>query len=159
MSKRKGKGKKCLWLVIAFLLVPVSAFAQTLQFQWDAHPTPTQIDGFKLYQATIAGQPGTLVATFTGGALVTGTIPRPPVGQWFYTLTAYKAAIESDRSNEVSYVVKPATPNLGPIVERVAQGLEKAKEGLAESSAALRELAAAIDGAPAQAGLRLIVRD
>lgn len=91
--------------------------AQTITFAWDAHPEAAVIEGFRLYQAKQSGnyaQPP--VGTFTGGALTTGTIPKPTSpGRYYWVLTAFMAdpaggVLESTYSNEVTDVVKPKAP-------------------------------------------------
>lgn len=100
-------------------LVASPAMAQTITFAWDAHEQAAVITGFKLYQSKQSGNyTAPAVATFTGGTLTTGTIPKPTSpGRYYWTLRAYMpdtatpgVDIESTDSNEVTDVVKPKAP-------------------------------------------------
>lgn len=106
-------------MVLGFLLLTGGvAVAQNITFEWDPHEQAAELAGFKLYQTKQCGQYGTApVATFTGGYLVTGSIPLPTgTGKHCWVLTAYIVAdgvdVESAYSNEVSSVVKPKPPKL-----------------------------------------------
>lgn len=126
-------------LALAILLVLVFALplaAQTVSFAWDPHPEATTITGFKLYQSKTSLtyiQPA--VATFTGGALTTGSIPTPTAfGRYYFVLTAFyndtttnpPEVIESTNSNEVSLVVKPKQPKLVSAIQSAAMAPVKA---------------------------------
>ena len=104
---------KRLLFVIALMFIAIPVMAQNnLQFQWDAHPQAAQLTGFKLYSTNTPGTYGsTPIATFTGGNLTSGTIPKPTtIGTTYYSLTAFAPGGESTRSNEVSYNVSIAPP-------------------------------------------------
>jgi hypothetical protein len=104
---------KLFLIVAAMAMMAGMGFGQIVTFAWDPHPESIQISGFRLYQSRVAGSYSAApVATYTGGALTTGTIPKPTLGKYFYVLTAFTADTESDYSNEVSLVVKPQKPNL-----------------------------------------------
>lgn len=108
---------KHLMLVLFIVaIVAVPAMAQNVTFAWDPHAEAAQVTGFKLYQAKTAGGPYTLSTTFNGGSTVTGTIAKPGLGRYYFVLTAFTPEVESDYSNEVSLVVKPAKPNLKSVV-------------------------------------------
>ena len=99
-------------LCLLFVLV-APAYAQSIQFQWEAHPEAAQLLGFKLYQTKTAGTYTTTpVATFAGGTTTTGTLPKPGLGNYCWVLTAYVTDVESDRSNEACTVLKPQPPRL-----------------------------------------------
>jgi len=141
-----------IWILLAFPL-----FAQApVVFGWDAHPEAAQLSGFRLYQGTASGVYGaTPVATFTPGTAVTGSIAKPPIGRYFYVLTAVSlptsGSLESDRSNEVAYTVRPQAPTLQQILGQIALGYETIGAGM-------RELAAYVAEQPAQGavmGLRV----
>jgi hypothetical protein len=101
-------------MLLVLLLIPVSSWAgQNVKFQWDPY-TADPIVGFKLYMASAPGVaivPANLVATIPGQAVVTYTQVNAPVGIHYWVLTAYTASLESDPSNEVSYVVKLKPPS------------------------------------------------
>jgi hypothetical protein len=104
-----------IFLIVTLLLVfSIPALAQgTVNFAWDVHPEAAQLTGFKLYQSKVSGSYGlTPVATFSGGALVSGSIPKPGLGRYYYVLTAFNAEVESDVSNEVTLTIKPKAPKL-----------------------------------------------
>lgn len=108
---------KHLMLVLFIVaIVAVPAMAQNVTFAWDPHNEAAQLTGFHLYQSKTAGGPYTLSTTFNGGASVTGSIAKPGLGRYYFVLTAFNAEVESDYSNEVSLVVKPAKPNLKSVV-------------------------------------------
>ncbi|HOJ85210.1 MAG TPA: hypothetical protein PKY23_10955 [Bacillota bacterium] len=101
-------------------------------FEWDQHPQASELDGFKLYQSkTSMGYPTAPVAIFTGGATTTGTIAAPQSpGRYFFVLTAFTGDVESDYSNEVSFVVKPNPPKLKSI-KQVAEIIKNSISKLA----------------------------
>lgn len=101
------------------LLIPLSVSAQNVTFEWDPHPEGTYLAGYKLYQSKTSGMYlATVVATFQGGTLTTGSIPKPGLGKYYWVLTAYMAdGSESDFSNEVSLVLKPKPPVLKSVVQ------------------------------------------
>ncbi len=127
-TNMKTKHFVCLLLTLVCLATPALAQA-AINFAWDPHPEATNLTGFKLYQTTISGnysQPA--VATFTGGALTTGSIPNPTrFGRYYFILRAFfndttttpVTVIESDNSNEVSSVLKPKPPRLASVVQSV----------------------------------------
>jgi hypothetical protein len=113
--------KRYGFILAMLILMAIPAMAQTVTFAWDPHPEAAQLTGFKLFQSKTSWTYGaTPVATFTGGALTTGTIPKPGLGRYFYVLTAFTPDVESDFSNEVSLVVKPQKPNLKSAVQSAA---------------------------------------
>lgn len=137
-------------LFLCLLLLALPLCAQTVQFTWDPYSPPGDISGFKLYQSISspvcsAGVPisgkSVNVATYSGGSAVTGSIPLPKPGTYFWTIVAVSpdGSIESDCSNEVSQKIKPRTPKLNA-VQQVAQvikapfvmfaGLFKSNKGL-----------------------------
>jgi hypothetical protein len=117
---------KTLLFVIALLLIAVPCMAQAnLSFSWDAHGQAAQITGFKLYQSITSGTYGsTPVATFAGGTITTGSIPRPTlIGKYYYVLTAYASGMESAYSNEVNFTVgiTPPTGLKNPILVAIGK--------------------------------------
>lgn len=114
--------KFLLFSIMLLVALPLMAQTGTVTFAWDSHPESAAIDGFKLYQTKQSmNYTTTPVATYTPGALTTGTIPKPTsFGRYYFVLTAFKTdtsvspsvLIESDYSNEVSLVVKPKAPVL-----------------------------------------------
>lgn len=114
--------KKLIFLSI-FLLLAIPSMAQTINFEWDPHPQAAQLEGFKLYQATSPGayNMAAPAATFTGGSTVTGSIPEPGIGHYYWVLTAYVQDLQSLPSNEVTLAIPPSAPVLqitdGPIAE------------------------------------------
>lgn len=117
--------KRYILTISICLLFSVSLFAQngSISFAWDTHTEAAQITGFKLYQSKTSGSYtlGSPVATFVGGTLTTGTIPKPGLGKYFWVLTAYltdgNGTIESDFSNEVYLVIKPKPPKLNTVTQ------------------------------------------
>lgn len=105
-------------MLFCFLAVvaPVPLVAQTITFAWDAHPEAADITGFHLLQSKQSGvyNLAAPIATFVGGSLTTGQIPKPKPGRWYWVLTAYKddggLIIDSGFSNEVTEVIKPQAP-------------------------------------------------
>ncbi len=91
--------------VLVFILTfgAVPAFAAVITFQWDANNEP-DFAGYRLYQSNVPEQytygPGNEVAEIPSGTeTVTITVPD---GTWYWVLTAYNDAGESDPSDEVS---------------------------------------------------------
>ena len=143
--------------VEALMLVFVAPGLAQVNFARDSHPEAAQLSGFRLYQGTVSGTYApTPVATFNPGTAVTGSIPKPAIGRYFYVLTAVSlpatGSLESDRSNEVTYLVRPQAPTLQQIIGQLALGYETIGAGL-------RELAAYVAEQPAQGatmGLRVV---
>lgn len=83
-------------------------FLATLTFTW-GHPDPQTVQGYKLYQGTAPGVYSTPtdvgnVQTFQSSM----TIDKP----YYFAVTAYNKAGESDKSNEVVVYPKPVAPTL-----------------------------------------------
>ena len=89
-----------LRLVIAFLLLASSAWAESVPLAWDASVSPN-IAGYKVYTGTTSRTYGTLI---TIGNVTTYTVPGLPSGfTYYFAVTAFDASgNESDFSNEVS---------------------------------------------------------
>jgi hypothetical protein len=112
----------CVVSILAMVLLAGTAFAgtKTLTFAW-GQTLSTDFAGWKLYRATIAGGPYTLMTTinYTGTPQTEYTSPQSlvsPDGQqvtYYFTLTAFdQAANESARSNEVSAVIDFLAPGV-----------------------------------------------
>jgi len=109
----KGEIMKTLLCTIFMAITTCAMAQQNITLTWDPHPEAAQLLGFKLYQTKTPGAYTTTpVQTFTGGALTTGTTPKPGLGKWCWVLTAYVVDVESDNSNEVCTTLKPGKPNL-----------------------------------------------
>jgi len=123
MAKKAG-------ITLVLILMALPAMAQTINFAWDPHEEAAQITGFKLYQSKQSNSYTiTPVATFTGGSLVTGSIPQPALGRYYYVLTAFKDdagyILESSYSNEVTLVLKPKPPKLNSAIQVIASTISK----------------------------------
>lgn len=107
-----------------------------LSVAWEPHPQAAQLAEFRFYHTLTSGvYAGAPVATFTPGTATTGSIPAPTVlGRHYYTLTAVwiqgGVTLESDRSNEVNYDVRPEKPTLRSIVQQAMEGMKKAGQDL-----------------------------
>ena len=104
---------KHLILVVALMLLAVPAMAQ-ITFMWDLSTDDAILGatgGYKLYQSKVSGTYGaTVVATVLRG-INTVTIPKPGLGRFYWVVTAFESGgNESDYSNEVTAVIKPAKP-------------------------------------------------
>lgn len=109
--------KKLLAPVCLMVCLALPAMAANVTFIWDLSADDALLGadgGYRLYQSTSAGGPyGTSPVASTAAGVTTVTIPAPTgIGQYFYVLRAFKAALESDPSNEVSIIQKPRPPVL-----------------------------------------------
>jgi len=120
-------------LLATLMLFTVPAMAQ-VNLAWDPYSDAAAITGFKAYMSkTSMVYSPTPVATFIGGALVAGSVPKPTsFGRYYFVLIAYytdpavpSVTYESDYSNEVSTVIKPKAPKLNT-AQQVAQAVGKA---------------------------------
>ena len=74
------------------------ATAPTATLQWD--PPNVAVDGYKVYIGTA---PGTYASGIDVGNITNYTVKGLQVGTLYYfAVTAYKGAVESEKSNEVS---------------------------------------------------------
>lgn len=110
-------------VILTIILSCMIGYAQTptITFAWDVHPEAASVTGYKLYQGKVAGAENmvTPVATYVGGSLTTGTLPKPGLGNYCWVLTAYVTdtlvppnTYESDKSNEVCLVIRPSAPRM-----------------------------------------------
>jgi hypothetical protein len=98
--------------MVALALLAPGALADTRGFAWD-YPAAqvSNIDGFKFYCGTAAGQWEPAPKATIPPTIQTTTITIPPGATWFCVVRAYKAADESGPSNEISVVGRPDTPS------------------------------------------------
>lgn len=102
----KHMNKSLASLTLAALVMP-SAFAQsqpTLSWEHEG-----QADGFRVYASPESGKYVDPIGTTTNKTFQTS---RLPLGKWFFTVTAFNAAGESEKSEEVSTVTLAAPTNL-----------------------------------------------
>lgn len=72
----------------------------------------TDLAGFKIYRATVAGGPYTLVVDLADPLATTYLDTNLPDGLYCYVATAYDAELnESDYSNEVCKLIDSISPN------------------------------------------------
>ncbi len=108
--------KKIFVVLAVFLMVLMAGAAlagQNVTFTWDSYISDP-VTGFKLYMASTPGvavTPANLVATIPGQTSTLYMQPNVPPGIHYWVLTAYATGMESDPSNEVSYVVKLKPPS------------------------------------------------
>lgn len=106
--------KKLFWILAVSLLLCNSALAgQDIKFTWDPY-TSDPIVGFKLYMASapnVEVTPINLVATIPGQAVTAYTQTNVPAGIHYWVLTAFTAALESGKSNEVTATVQLKPPS------------------------------------------------
>lgn len=103
-----------LTLLLILFLPALSEAGQDVTFQWDPYTDNEPVVGFKLYMSTapnVAVIPANLAATIPGKATTTYKQLAVPSGMKYWVLTAYTAAMESEKSNEVSYLVKLKPPS------------------------------------------------
>lgn len=112
-----------LMLLILTLILPMAAYggSKTVTFQWDYPSPPTDMGGFYLYSASVAGGPYTKVTSIswvTGTTQYTSaqaiTAPDAVETKMYFVVSAYdKNGNESGKSNEVSYIfdfLAPGSP-------------------------------------------------
>ena len=107
---------------------------EVVGFVWDTYSSPESIDGFKLYYGEVSRgdivsphepHPYTEVIT-TPGAMLSSFTTHIPVGDYYFTLTAYQGDKDTPFSNEVfasiagepiiQFPQPPEAPILTPII-------------------------------------------
>src|SRR5438876_7320929 len=100
-------------LLYSGLFLHAAAAATGLALSWQASPSSPDIDGYRVYYGTSSGnytQHADVLGTGT-----TATVATAPSGStYYYTVVAFKAGVESTRSNEVVSSVPSATPTPTP---------------------------------------------
>ena len=82
------------------LLLQKAAAATTLTLKWQASPSSPNIDGYRVYYGTSSGNYTQHIDVLGTGT--TATAANAPSGTtYYYTVVAFKAGVESTRSNEV----------------------------------------------------------
>ena len=115
--------KRLLLLTLAFLMVTSFSFGatKTLKFGWQQDlPSPNDMAGWKLYQATVTGGPWILIETISYTAPATEyfasksiIVPDGQVTTLFFTVTAFDTSgNESGRSNEVAASLDFQSPGI-----------------------------------------------
>jgi hypothetical protein len=103
---------KHLILVVALMLLAVPAMAQ-ITFMWDLSTDDAILGttgGYKLYQSKTSGTYGATAAATVLRGINTVTIAKPGLGRYYWVVTAFTVDSESDHSNEVTTVLRPAKP-------------------------------------------------
>jgi len=97
-------------LFIALLAAPL-AWADTRGFAWD-YPASAQaqVDGYRLYCGTSAGQYGATPAATVNATTLTATANFPAGSSNFCVVRAYKGTVESAPSNEIAFPGRPDVP-------------------------------------------------
>jgi outer membrane biosynthesis protein TonB len=100
-------------LLSAGLFLQKAAAATTLTLTWQASPSSPNIDGYRVYYGTSSGHYTQHVDVLGTGT--TATVANAPSGStYYYAVVAFKAGVESTRSNEVISPVPSATPTPTP---------------------------------------------
>jgi hypothetical protein len=95
------------------LLLQKAAAATTLTLTWQASPSSPDIDGYRVYYGTSSGNYTQHVDVLGTGT--TATVANAPSGStYYYAVVAFKAGVESTRSNEVTSPLPSATPTPTP---------------------------------------------
>ena len=88
-------------LAFIFILIAITAHANTATLEWDASP-PEGVEGYIIYYGT---DPANFDYIKPVGNVLTTEITQLPPGEWFFTVTAYSSAVESGPTNTVSKVI------------------------------------------------------
>src|SRR5438552_15545527 len=95
------------------LLTQKAAAATTLTLTWQASASSPNIDGYRVYYGTSSGNYTQHVDVLGTGT--TATVANAASGStYYYAVVAFKAGVESTRSNEVMSSVPSATPTPTP---------------------------------------------
>lgn len=98
--------KKFIFFLVLSLFT-LSAYAADVTLAWDLSASDSGIVGYRIYASKTSGNYSTIAISVPRGA-TTATLRDLPPGLWYFVATAYTNDVESDKSNEVSNVVKPS---------------------------------------------------
>ena len=91
-------------LAAVFLFCGISlAVTDDVSLAWDPSTSPN-ISGYRLYMGNVSG---TYTTFITLGNQTSYTVTDLGSGTWYFAVTAFKGAYESDFSNEVSETISP----------------------------------------------------
>jgi hypothetical protein len=106
--------KKC-WITaitVAFSLVCGIALSSAATLVWD--PNTDTVDGYKIYYGLSASNPSNTIDVGKTTQYSLDSIPLSENTQYFFCVSAYNSAGESDRSAAVGFTPQDQTPPLPP---------------------------------------------